>query len=192
MGEIYTSKRHEQLVEMRFLPEFSEYIPLGGCVLDLGCGGGIPFTKYLSERFEVIGVDISSKQIDLAKKNVPKGTFYCKDMTKIDFSEASFHGVLAYYSIIHIPRDEHLELFLNIHRILRPGGVALMSLHKEDDPEYFCDDFFGSKMYWSGFDYQTNLILLKKVGFELIWEKLVPDSLGDNKALFVFVQRPIL
>ncbi len=191
VGAKYTSTRNEELVEMEFLPEFSEHIPSDGRVLDLGCGAGYPFTKYLSERFEVTGVDISPKQIESARKNVPNATFLCKDMTQLDFSEASFDGILGYYSIIHVPRDEHLGLFSSMFHILRPKGVALISLHRVDDPEYLYDDYFGSKMYWSGFDHKTNLELLKKTGFTIIWDKLVQDSLGDNKALFVFVQKPI-
>ncbi|MHA1109868.1 MAG: class I SAM-dependent methyltransferase [Promethearchaeota archaeon] len=191
VGSKYTSTRHEKLIEMNFLPEFSKYIPPNGQVLDLGCGAGVPFTKYLSERFKVTGVDISPNQIELARNNVPNATFLCKDMTQLDFPEASFYGILGYYSIIHVPRDEHFKLFSAVFHFLKPGGVALMSLHRADDPEYLYDDYFGTNMYWSGFDHKTNLEFLKKVGFTIIWDKLVPDSLGDNKALFVLVQKPI-
>ncbi len=191
VGAEYTSTRSEDLIEIKFLPEFAAKIPLNGNVLDIGCGGGVPFTKYLSERFNVIGIDISPNQIDLARRNVPNATFVCQDMGKLEFQEGFFDGILAYYSIIHLPRKEHSDLFLKMFQILKPGGVALLSLTRNDDPIYMTDDYFGTTMYWSGFDHKTNLELLKNAGFTLIWEKLVPDSLGDNLALFVFVQKPI-
>ncbi len=189
VAEKYVSKRFEDLTEMSFLPEFADCIPKGGKVLDLGCGAGIPFTQYLSDRFEATGIDISSKQIDLARKNVPNATFLCGDMTNMKFLNTEFHGVLAFYSIIHVPRDEHNTLFQEIYRILKIDGVVLMSLHSKDDPESIYDDFFDTKMYWSGFDAKTNLKLLKQVGFHIIWSKLVEDSLGDNKHLFVFAKK---
>ena len=50
-AEKYLAERHENLEEMKFLPEFSSLITKGGKVLDVGCGAGLPFTMYLSERF---------------------------------------------------------------------------------------------------------------------------------------------
>lgn len=188
-AEKYLERRHEDLEEMKFIPEFSSMLPPGGRVLDAGCGGGLPFTKYLSERFEVIGIDISEKQIELATKNVPKGQFFVKDMTKLDFPEDYFHGILAYYSIIHVPREEQYDLFVNLHRMLKPNGIALFSLHSTDDPGSIFDDFFDATMFWSGFDKETNLKMLTDIGFEIIWSKLVGDSLGDAKHLFVLIKK---
>ncbi|NHJ46369.1 MAG: methyltransferase domain-containing protein [Asgard group archaeon] len=189
-AEGYLDKRNESLEEMNFMPEFCSLIPKESLVLDLGCGAGIPFTSYLSERFDVIGIDISDKQIELAKKNVPKATFIRKDMTELDFDDNYFGGILAYFSIIHIPREEHQSLFVNLYRILQPNGVALFTLHSTDDPEYINEDFFGSKMYWSGFDTETNLKLLKEAGFKIIWFKLITDTLNkDVKALYVFIKK---
>ncbi|NHJ41405.1 MAG: methyltransferase domain-containing protein [Asgard group archaeon] len=190
VAEEYLALRNEDLEEMSFLPEFCSYIPKEGRVLDAGCGGGLPFTKYLSEYFEVIGVDISDKQIKLAKKNVPKATFYCQDMTDLNFPDNYFDGLLAYYSIIHVPRQEQQDLFKNFYRILKTNGVALFSLHSNDDPESIYDDFFGEKMYWSGFDTETNLKILQEIGFKIIWKKLVNDSLSeDYKHLFVLLKK---
>lgn len=191
VGEKYTATRNEDLVEKKFLPEFAEYVPSGGKILDIGCGGGVPFTKYLSEKYKVTGIDISPNQITLARKNVPNSRFICMDMGNLDFEKDYFHGILAYYSIIHLPRDEHADLFKKMYRILKLGGIVLMTLTRNDDAVFIDDDFFGATMYWSGFDQVTNIDLVKKAGFEIVWEKLVPDSLGDNLALFVLARKPI-
>ncbi|MBN1329687.1 MAG: class I SAM-dependent methyltransferase [Candidatus Heimdallarchaeota archaeon] len=186
----YLAIRNEDVEEMNFLPEFCSFIPLGGRVLDVGCGGGIPFTKYLSDNFKVIGIDISETQIKLAKKNVPKAQFYIQDMTQLAFPNDYFDGILAYYSIIHLPRDEQEDLFKNLFRMLKTNGIALFSLHSKDDPESIYDDFFGEEMFWSGFDAETNLNLLAKVGFKMIWSKIVKDNLSeDSSHLFVLLQK---
>jgi len=186
IANVYASKRHENLPEMRFLPEFSDYIPLNGKVLDLGCGSGIPFSKYLSKRFEVTGIDISPNQIKLAKINVPQGRFYCGDMTSLKFPDNSFNGMLAFYSIIHVPRKEHYSLFCDMVRILKRNGVALINLHSTDDPESINNDFFGTSMFWSGYDWKINEVLLQEAGFTILWSKIVKDSL-DTKSQHLFV-----
>lgn len=190
VAEKYLERRHVGLKEMIFLHEFRTMIKRKGKILDAGCGGGLPFTKCLSKYFDVIGIDISEKQIELAKKNVPKAQFYVKDMTKLDFPEHSFDGILAYHSIIYVPREENYSLYVNFYRMLKPNGIALFSLHKIDDPGSIEDDFFDTKMHWSGFDKNTNIKMLKEIGFELIWSKLVGYSLGGSKYLFVLLRKP--
>ena len=85
-----------------------------GRVLDLGCGNGIPVIKYLSDRgFEVIGVDISEKQVERARALVPRATFLCQDMTTLAFKSKSFLAVTAFYSTIHIPVEHHHQILSN-------------------------------------------------------------------------------
>ena len=191
IGGKYTATRDENLAEMKLLTEFSEKIQSNGKVLDLGCGGGVPFTKYLSEKFYITGVDLSPKQIERARKNVPKARFICEDMTMVNSPENYYDGIYALYSIIHVPRNEHLTIFLNMYKMLKPGALLLVSLHSNDDPQSIYDDYFGTKMYWSGFDKDENIKLIEQADFEIIWTKLVQDSLSDSKHLFVLAQKPI-
>ena len=185
----YHAERNEELAEMKLLPDFVALISQGGKILDAGCGGGYPFTELLSEHFDVLGVDISEKQIELAKKNAPKANFQCIDMTKLSFPDEYFNGIFSYYAIIHIPRDEHFDLLVNFYRMLKPNGVALLTFHSEDDPSSYYDDFFDTNMFWSGFDAEKNIQMVKKAGFKIIWSKLIGDSLGDSKHLFVLLEK---
>ena len=107
MAEKYLASRVVVEDVSLFLKEFASMIKEKDKVLDIGCGAGIPDTKFLSKKFEVIGIDFSEKQIELAKQNVPNAKFICKDMTELDFPENYFGGILANYSIIHVPREEH-------------------------------------------------------------------------------------
>lgn len=189
VAEKYLEKILNNLEEMSFLSEFISLIKEKGKVLDAGCGGGLPYTKYLSDYFEVIGIDISKVQIELAKRNVSKAQFYLKDMTELDFPEHSFDGILAYYSIIKVPREEHYDLFVNFHRMLKPNGVALFSLHSRDNLGSIENDYYEAKMFWSGFDKSTYIRMLAEIGFEIIWSKLVNDSLGYYQHLFVLINK---
>ena len=44
-------------------------------VLEIGCGTGIDLRKF-DDSFEIHGVDLNEHALELAKKNIPKGTFH--------------------------------------------------------------------------------------------------------------------
>ena len=80
--------------------------------MDVGCGSGIPIDEFLLDRgFSVTGMDISEEQINLAKKNLPKGKFSVVEMSDISFPESSLDSIISFYAIFHIPREEHFSLF---------------------------------------------------------------------------------
>ena len=159
-------------------------------VLDAGCGAGIPVAQILSERFTVIGVDFSEAQIELARKNVPNISFLCQDITQLDFQDGTFDAICSYYAIIHIPRQEHQSLFLNFHRILKPGGLALLCLGAEDLIDHIDENFFGAHMYWSHFDTETYLQMLEETGFFILWSRIVKDETCEGgEHLFVLAQK---
>ena len=174
------------------LADFSSRIPQMGHILDAGCGNGL-YSRYLSEEFKVFGVDISEKQIELAKQNAPKANFICEDMTKINYPDEYFDGILSFYAIIHVPRDEHYDLLSNFYRMLKFNGAVLLIFQSNNDPESYEENFFdrGVRMYWSGFDKNTNLTMLKNIGFKIIWSKSIKESpkWGESSHLYVLAEK---
>jgi ubiquinone/menaquinone biosynthesis C-methylase UbiE len=63
-------------------------LPPGAAVLELGCGNGLPTAKRLAERFLVTGVDISARQVALARRHVPSAVFQQADMAALAFPPA--------------------------------------------------------------------------------------------------------
>jgi ubiquinone/menaquinone biosynthesis C-methylase UbiE len=111
------------------LDEFMSLVKPGGHVLDAGCGSGRRVAQVLVDNgFQVTGIDISQKMIDLAKHLLPEATFEVGDMTALKFEDDSFDGIVSTYAIFHVPRTEHLNLFLDFHRFLKKGGVLLFSI----------------------------------------------------------------
>ena len=189
IADEYLASRTKKSSDVALLDEFAKYLGPNTKVLDAGCGAGIPVAKILSEQFEVTGVDFSERQVQLAKENVPNATFICQDMTNLGFPDASFDGICSFYAIIHIPREEHRGLLENFHRILKPGGIALLCLGAESLKDDIEEDFHGERMYWSHFDAATYESILTDSGFAIIFSKTITDETYGGAHQFILAQK---
>ena len=59
---------------------------------------------FADKNFEVIGVDLSKKMIEVARKKVKNAKFHVMNIRKLDFNHNSFDGIWASASFIHIPK----------------------------------------------------------------------------------------
>jgi ubiquinone/menaquinone biosynthesis C-methylase UbiE len=190
IADRYLSERTRDSEDIRLLDDLMERLPASAKVLDAGCGAGVPVAQILSQRFQVTGVDFSEAQIELARKHVPQAEFICQDMTRLACPDATFDAICSYYAIIHIPREEHQALFVNFQRMLKPGGFALLCLGAEHLVDDIDENYLGTRMYWSHFDTDTYLKMLRETGFKIIWSKRVTDETCEGGGhLFVLAQK---
>jgi len=170
MAEQYlAAKNLEDPLVFEALEHLASFLPQEGAVLDLGCGAGVPVTRWLSDNgFTVTGVDVSARQLDLARQNVPEGAFIKADMTELGFAPETFDAVVAFHSIIHVPRTDHPALLERIHRWLEPGGMFLATM-SITDYEGRDEDWggWGAPMVWSHYDGEANVAMLREAGFEI-------------------------
>jgi SAM-dependent methyltransferase len=186
----YLQSRAAASPDMPLLAELTSRLPVHSPVLDAGCGAGVPVARALARRFDVTGVDFSLAQLHLARDLVPDAHFVCQDMTHLGFRDAAYAAVCSFYAIIHIPRELHRTVLAAFHRILAPGGLALLCLGADDLAEDIENDFFGSPMYWSQFDETTNRRLVQEAGFKEIESAIVPDPISpEGGHLFVLAQK---
>lgn len=155
-------------VREKYLRALAERVPAGGCVLELGCGAGTPMTQALSARFRTIGLEISPNQLALARQNAPLASLLRGDMVRLPFRNRSFEAVAAFYSMTHVPRVEHASLLAGIARVLRPGGCAVLTMGSADNPDGIDEDWLGAPMFFSHFDGDRNVALVREAGFEIM------------------------
>jgi ubiquinone/menaquinone biosynthesis C-methylase UbiE len=154
------------------LKEFAALLPKNAKVLDVGCGAGVPVTGFLVKSgFEVTGIDFSENMLKLGRKNVPKAVFIKKDMNRLDFAEDSFDGLVAFYSIIHVPREKHSSLFESFHRMLKPEATMLVCMGPDEWEA--TDEYLGTTMFWSQYSPEKSLQLVKNAGFQIIYDKIL-------------------
>jgi len=162
-------------------------LPVGAAVLELGCGAGTPTTRRLAERFAVTGVDISARQIALARRAVPQATLIHADMTALEFSPGSFDAVCGFYAITHVPREEHATLLRMIAAWLRPNGLFVASFSNGGAPGDIEDDWLGVPMFFSGYDGETNRQLVRETGFDILTARDETDDEFGRPATFLWI-----
>ena len=172
---------------MGYLHKLLERLPTQAQILELGCGAGVPCTQLLAQHGHVTGVDISAAQIALAKQHVPEATLVQADMTTLAFPPASLDAVVAFYSIIHLPRAEQTVLIERLAAWLRLGGWFLVNLGVSNDPGSIEPDWLGTPMYWSSYDTQTNLDLVSQAGFTLVETEILIDDEDGEPISFLWI-----
>jgi cyclopropane fatty-acyl-phospholipid synthase-like methyltransferase len=170
-GKLYGDTRQEEPPPE--LDVLASNLRDGAAVLEVGCGGGIPITKTLATRFTVTGVDISAEQVRRARDNVPAAEIIHGDIMARDFAPDSFDAAVSFYAVLHLPREEHAELFDRIHGWLKPRGYLFVTLVLRGEPPYIEEDFFGVPMYWSHFAQADYSRILSESGFRVLHTVIV-------------------
>jgi SAM-dependent methyltransferase len=138
-----------------------EVLPLGGLVLDVGCGTGQLGAAIASEGFYVFGVDLSSSMVAKARERGLAGTFAAVT-TALPFVDGSFDLALTVATLHHLETPERVAATVSeMGRVVKPGGFIVLWDHNPANP------------YWP--------ILMKRVPQDSGDERLVPlaELLGD-------------
>jgi len=176
-AQIVDDPRHEWAADL------ASRLDDGARVLELGCGGGTRETRELAARFRLTGVDLSERQLERARERVPGAAFVHGDLTTVEFDDASFEAVAAFYSFNHVPRELLAPTFARIHRWLAPGGLFTASLGASD-LDGWTGDFLGAPSFFSGFAPQTNARLVREAGFELVRDEVVAITEPEGPTTF--------
>src|SRR5262249_17932673 len=160
-------------------------IPEGTDVLDLGCGAGVPMTRALAAGRRVTGVDLSARQLELARAAIPEATFIKRDMTDLDLPPARLDAVVAFYSLTHVPRSDLPGLLGSIDRWLRPGGVLIATMGAQDSADEVEEDWLGAPMFFSHYGAKRNRALVREAGFALEAAVVEEEPEDRHAALFL-------
>ena len=101
--------------------------PSTGVVADLGCGPGYVVNRLAELNVKAIGYDLSPAMIDEARRAFPGSTFHVGDLTCLDVGDAALAGIVARYSLIHLPPARLPHVFGEWSRILEPQAPVFVS-----------------------------------------------------------------
>jgi SAM-dependent methyltransferase len=139
-------------------------------VLEIGCGLGTDGAQFAKAGADYTGVDLTDAAIELARRRFElfdlKGTFQVADAEKLDFPDGSFDLVYSHGVLHHTP--DTAGAVREIHRILRPGGRAVVMLYHRDS-----------------YNYRVNISILRRAGVHLLrWNagvKFVAAITGESE-----------
>ena len=160
----------------------------GKKIIDMGCAMG-SFTKYVKDHgFDIEGIDISPKMIELAKIRDKSIKYQVMDMLNLHLKDV-YDGIMAINSTIHIEKRDMEHLFKSFYNIMKDEGVFFIIL-QEGEGEKYVDEPFNPNVKELVSFYQTDEIesLFNKIGFKIIGkDKIFDDSefeLGNDQLVY--------
>ncbi|RAO55906.1 Malonyl-[acyl-carrier protein] O-methyltransfera se [Micromonospora saelicesensis] len=118
----------------------------GGPVADVGCGTGRITAHLHTLGVDAFGIDLSPGMIAVARRDHPELRFEVGSMTDLDLVDGSVAGLVAWYSLIHIPDDQIGIVFAHFRRVVRPGGPLLLGFHVGDETTLKTEGYGGHPM----------------------------------------------
>jgi SAM-dependent methyltransferase len=175
-------------VRLRFVDEVMRRLPPSSRVVDLGCGPGEPATRILAERHDVVGVDLSRGQLELARASAPTAALVQADIAALALHPASVDAVVSFYALGHLPTDSHAPLFTAISSWLRPGGLLLPSAPllagEGTDPSWL-----GVPMFFGGIGEEATVAAVAAAGLDLEEAVRVAEDEGGGRVVeFLWVR----
>jgi SAM-dependent methyltransferase len=124
------------------LDRFAALVGGRGLVCEIGCGPG-QIARYLKDRgVEIGGVDLSQQMIDRARELNPDIEFARGDMRSLAPAAAALAGIVCFYAVIHLTREDVPRALAEMWRVLRPGAPLLLSFHGGEG-ELRRDEWYG-------------------------------------------------
>jgi SAM-dependent methyltransferase len=154
VADAYVARVHDELahkpLDRGLLSAFADQLRdehgAHAAACDMGCGPG-HIGAFLADRgLAVTGIDLSPSMVDRARTLHPGMAFEVGTMTALDAPSGRFHGIVAFYSIIHLTTDAEVRTALGeFHRTLATGGLLLVAVHLGDhgDATVHSDDMLG-------------------------------------------------
>lgn len=164
-----------------------------GEVCDMGCGPGHVARFLHQARANVSGLDLSPRMVEEARRLCPQISFRQGNMLALDIPDDSLAGITAMYAIVNIPKESLPQVFSEMQRVLKPGGILLTAFHIGDET-VDVPELWGEKvtMPFFFFDPGQIRIMLERAGFvidEVVERGPYPEIEFQSRRAYVFARK---
>jgi SAM-dependent methyltransferase len=109
------------------LERFTDRLPAGGTVLDVGCGPGWETAALDAGGYDVVGLDLTRGFCDQAAERAP-GRVLQADMRTLPLADDAVAGIWACASLLHVPREDVRATIEGFGRVLEPRGHCWLTV----------------------------------------------------------------
>jgi SAM-dependent methyltransferase len=175
------------------LTAFAEDVRDLGPVVDVGCGPGTVTAFLTGLGVEASGVDLSPRMVEHARRLHPGLRFEVASATELQLEDASFGGVLGWWSLFNLPRDVLPAVLASFARALVPRGQVLLGTHVGDGEIARTEAYGGVPVTWTTHLWQPEELsaLLGEAGLEPVADlRLPPPAPGQRHQVLLAARRP--
>lgn len=122
----FSESRNTPWPEFQF---FKKFISEGDDVVELGCGNGRAYEFLKEKKIEYLGIDFSTKLLDIARKRYPDASFESQDLCTLRLGNKMYDAVISIAALHHIPSKKlRRKVFRKISSALKDDGVFVFSV----------------------------------------------------------------
>ena len=173
------------LEDLDLINKFESYLEKDSLIIDLGGGSG-KLTNYFNEKgYKAICYDFSENMKKYAEKTYPNIQFILDDIVNIKnhFNEKAIDGIIAMYSLFHIPKENINQLFKDINNVLKNNGLFCFSLQLGSGEDFVDEPYLkenGKNVLYMNYLTKNEIYdLLDESNFDIIYETEKHET-GDN------------
>lgn len=172
--------------DIEVIEAFLDKLKPNSKILDLGGGTGKLTDLFIKKGHEAICYDFSKEMMRKAKEFYPDLPYILDDIVnmKKHFKNNTFDGIIAFYSLFHIPKEEVQKVFASINDLLKNNGIFCFVVQLGNG-EHFIDEPYlkdeGKKVLYFNFftEESINKILISNK-FEVLF-KTTKSEVGENE-----------
>jgi ubiquinone/menaquinone biosynthesis C-methylase UbiE/N-acetylglutamate synthase-like GNAT family acetyltransferase len=192
----FINELEHKLLDRQLLKRFAQSMHgTNGPIADIGCGPG-ETTRYLRDQGikNIFGLDLSAGMVAQARQANPDIEFHQGDMSALNVEDNAWAGIVAFYSIIHIPREDVVSVLQEFKRVLKPGGLLFFTFHIGQNA-ISVDNWWDKEIAITFLFFETDEMkgYLEAAGFEiedLIIRYPYKDVEYQSQRAYIFARKP--
>lgn len=198
VAEEYATRIADELagkpLDRALLACYAEQVTGLGTVADMGCGPGHVAAHLHDLGVPVVGIDLSPEMVAIARRRFPAIPFAQGSMLALGAPDAAWGGIVAFYSIIHLPPESRRQAFAEFARVLKPGGLLFLAFHMGDEQRHL-DEWWGQPISLDVWFLQPQAIesQLRDVGFtvemSLVRQPYAPEIEHQSQRAYIFARK---
>ena len=174
-----------QMFPSKMIPEFVRLCPTNGFVLDIGCGPGRDAVLLREAGLRLMCIDAATSMVEFVKL---KGFEAVEaDLLQLPFHDATFDGVWAYTSLLHVPKADFPIALNEALRVLKPSGVIALGLIEGTFEGYRTSKAILQERYFTEYTMDEVVSALETQGCEVVFQEYMQP--GKRRYLHVIAKK---